>query len=180
MATPWGLSYKGHWKTDAPGKGYMRNSNAEVHFRGEYWVICLDLVFNWDEISSLSQREICIQLFCSLEPSRSGAWPHCSRALLGQVMFHTEADKEQLASFKSAKHLHQWQMPFPSLVGPENMWPWTSFKKKVMVEWRLYAGWPGFESQFCNLLSSTTLDKLPNFLWTSISIIIIFKPSRPC
>ena len=55
----------------------MRNSNAEVHFRGEYWVICSDLVFDWDEISSLSQREICIQLFCSLEPSRSGTRPHC-------------------------------------------------------------------------------------------------------
>ena len=111
-------------------RGYMRNSNAEVHFRGEYWIICLDLVFDWDEISSLSQREICIQLFCSLEPSRSGVWPHCSRALLGQMMFHTEADKEQLSSFKSVKHPHQWQVPFSKSSWPRKHVTMDKLQKK--------------------------------------------------
>ena len=130
MATPWGLSYKGHWRTDAPGKGVHENSNAEVHFRGEYWVICLDLVFDWGEISSLSQREICIQMFCSLEPIRSETWPHCSRALLSQVIFHTEADKEQLSSFKSAEHLHQHQVPFPKSGWPRKHMPMDKLQRR--------------------------------------------------
>lgn len=111
----------------------MRNSNVEVHFRGEYWVILFGLDnFDWDEIPSLSQREICIQLFCSLEPSRSGTWPHCP----GDVPHRGRQGATVFLQVNGT----------PSSVAGALPQSWLAQKtcdhgeaSKVTVEWRLYA-----------------------------------------